>query len=560
EKQLIGSIMNLLTSVIGFERAILFLVDNKREKLRFAQGVGAVDDLVDHLRDYEIPLDRMSNILARVAATGTPRFVKNVEKSNLRKGNIILSFFHPKNFAAAPLITRNKVIGVLAGELPEDKAEMGEPNLNLLMTFSNHIAIAIENARLYRDLEKTYLSSLQGQKMEAIGNLAGGIAHDFNNILQVILGNVNLLLYSIGDDDPRYSRKLKQIESSAQRAGALIRKLLTFSRKGEVQPHPTKLNFEVEEARKLLGSTIPKMIAIELQLDPDLRMIDADPVEVNQILMNLAVNARDAMPDGGKLVIGTRNVTLDEEDCRAYPDLKPGEHVMLWVSDTGHGMGKDVLNHLFEPFYTTKGVGKGTGLGLSTVYGIVKSHQGHITCKSEPGSGTTFKIYFPALDEAAQRVAEERPEELSSMRGTETIMVVDDEEDIRKYCKEVLNRYGYTVLTAKSGEEALEVFGQKGASVDLVVLNLVMEGMGGKRCLEELLRLDPSTKVLILTGYTVSGPLKEVQEMGARGILGKPVRHREMANMIRRILDEEPTPTKIVRGRGRPGLRVLVSK
>ncbi len=558
EQRLIETIMNLLTSVIGFNRAILFLVDDKGKNLRFAQAVGAVEDLLEPLRGYEIPLDRMSNLLARVAATGTPRFVKDVEKSNLRKGNIILNLFQPENFTAAPLIARNKVIGVLAGEMPWDKADTDEPDLSLIMTFSNQIAIAIENARLYRDLQRTYLSSLQAQKMAAVGNLAGGIAHDFNNILQAIIGHVDLLSYDLGEQGPRYHR-LKQIESAAQRATDLIGQLLTFSKKGESKPRALSLNSEIKEVMKLITSTIPKMITIELQLDPDLRMIDADPVQVNQILMNLAVNGRDAMPDGGKLVIGTKNVTLDEEYCRIRSGLRPGEYVMLWVSDTGHGIEKDVLDHIFEPFYTTKGVGKGTGLGLSTVYGIVKSHQGHIICESEPGRGATFKVYFPALGKAGQRLCEEEGEDSLVMGGTETILLVDDEAGIREYCKELLRGYGYTVLTARSGEEALEVFLRERGRIELVILDLIMAGMGGKQCLDEMLKLDPQVKVLMITGYTVSDRIRETLEAGARGVLNKPFGAQDMAKMIRRILDEEPTPREITSGKSGPGLRVVVS-
>lgn len=558
EQKLIETIMNLLTSVIGFNRAILFLVDDKQKNLRFAQAVGAVDDSLEPLRDYEIPLDRMSNILTRVAATGLPRFVKDVEKSNLRKGNIVLSLFQPKNFSVAPLIARNKVIGVLAGEMPWDKADGGEPDLNLLMTFSNQIAIAIENARLYRDLEKTYLSSLQSQKMEAVGNLAGGIAHDFNNILQAILGHVGLLSLDFGEQGPQYHR-LKQIESSAERASDLIRQLLTFSRKGESQPRPLNLNFEVKEVMKLLSSTIPKMITIELQLEPDLRIIDADPVQVNQVLMNLAVNARDAMHDGGNLVIGTKNVTLDEKDCHTHCGLRPGEHVMLWVTDTGHGIEKDVIDHIFEPFYTTKSVGKGTGLGLSTVYGIVKSHHGHVLCESEPGRGSTFKVYLPVSGKEWQRLGEEKGEDSMVMRGTETILLVDDEAGIREYCKELLGGYGYTVLTERSGEGALEVFLREKGRIDLVILNVIMAGMGGKRCLDEMLKLDPQVKVLMMTGYALSDRIREALEAGARGVLNKPFRAQDMAKMIRRILDEEPTPHDVTSGKSRPGLRVVVS-
>jgi signal transduction histidine kinase/ActR/RegA family two-component response regulator len=558
EQGLIQTIMNLVKSVIGFDRAVLFLVDDKQEKLRFAQAVGAMDSSLEVVRDYEVDIDRMTNIIARVAATGRPKFVKDVEKSDLRKGNILLSLFQPSNFAAAPLIARNKVIGVLAGEVPSDIDDVSEPDLNLLMTFSNQIAVAIENARLYRDLERTYRSSLQAQKMEAVGNLAGGIAHDFNNILQAILGNASLALYDLEKESPLY-HKVKQIESSAERASGLIRQLLTFSRKGESQPRPIDLNFEVKEVRKLLSSTIPKMIQIETDLEPELKMIDADPVQVNQILMNLAVNARDAMPDGGKLVVGTKNIYLDEQFCRTHSGATSGSHVMLWVSDTGHGIEKAVLNRIFEPFFTTKASGQGTGLGLATVYGIVKGHKGYITCESERGSGTTFTVYFRALAKTAQEHSVEHLEDHTVLTGTETILLVDDEAGTRDYVKEMLDGYGYAVLSATSGEEALEVFAREKGRIEVVILDVIMAGMGGKRCLDELLKLDPLVKVLMTTGYPESELIGEALESGAKEVLKKPFHAYEMVKSIRRIIDDQTIPTETTSSEDGPGLRVVSS-
>jgi signal transduction histidine kinase/CheY-like chemotaxis protein len=558
EQSLIQNIMNLVTSVIGFERAILFLVDDKGEKLHFAQAVGPLDESLELVADYAIPCDRMSNIIARVAATGSPKFVKDVDGSDLRKGNIILRLFQPSNFAAAPLIARNKVIGVLAGEMPHEHPA-SEPDLNLLMAFSNQIAIAIENARLYKDLEKTYLASLQSQKMEAVGNLAGGIAHDFNNILQAIVGHVGLLLYDTDEQDSHHN-KLKQIESSAHRASDLVRQLLTFSRKDESQLLPLNLNSEIKEVKELLSSTIPKMITVELQLSPDLEMMNADPVQMNQVLVNLAINARDAMLDTGKLVIGTKNVTLDEDFCHTHSGLRPGEHVMLWVSDTGHGMEDDVSDHIFEPFYTTKGMGKGTGLGLSTVYGIVKSHQGHIICESEIGKGTTFKLYFPTLGKPRQQLPERHEEHYSPGRGSETILVVDDEPSVKKYCGELLRGFGYEVLTAGNGEEALKVFVRERKRIDLVILDLIMAGMGGRQCLEEMLKIDPEVKIVVMTGYAVDDDATQALERGAKGILNKPFRAAEIGQMIRRVLDEEPISTQAISHKRGSGLRVVSSK
>jgi CheY-like chemotaxis protein len=301
------------------------------------------------------------------------------------------------------------------------------------------------------------------------------------------------------------------------------------------------------------------MIDIELHLDPELRMVDADPVQVNQILMNLAVNARDAMPDGGKLVIGTQNIVLDKEFCQADAVLRPGGHVMLWVADSGHGIEDGVRDHIFEPFFTTKGPGQGTGLGLSTVYGVVKSHKGYIKCESERGVGTTFKVYLRALVKTGQALPEERGEDYLLTRGTETVLLVDDEEGTREYGKELLQGYGYTVLTSSSGEEAIEIYDKAKKQIDIVILDLIMAGMGGKRCLEEIVKLDPQAKVLITTGYTDSDLITEALESGAIEVLSKPFRAQAMAKTIRHILDKETVSSHNTSRKNRLGLKVVGS-
>jgi CheY-like chemotaxis protein len=278
---------------------------------------------------------------------------------------------------------------------------------------------------------------------------------------------------------------------------------------------------------------------------------------MNQILMNLAVNARDAMPDGGKLVIGTKNVVLDEQFCRTHSGLKPGGHVMLWVSDTGHGIEKSVRDHIFEPFFTTKGPGHGTGLGLSTVYGIVNNHHGHIKCESERGVGTTFKVYLRALMRTEQALSEEKGEEHIATRGTETILLVDDEEGTREYAKELLQGYGYTVLVAGSGEEALEILSKAKSTIHLVILDLIMAGMGGKRCLQEIMKVKPQTRVLIATGYANSELVQEALDAGAGEVLSKPFRAHEMAKTIRKILDMKTISNQITARKSRLGLRVV---
>ncbi len=236
--------------------------------------------------------------------------------------------------------------------------------------------------------------------------------------------------------------------------------------------------------------------------------------------MNLAVNARDAMPDGGKLTFETAHVSLDEEHCRLHVGAKPGDYVMLSVSDTGHGMDHETLNHIFEPFYTTKETGKGTGLGLAMVYGMVKQHGGYIICYSEPGMGTTFRIYLPVIPTAAKsETPTERP---ALLRGTETVLLVDDEDMVRELGRRILERFGYTVLIAANGKDAVNLYRKKGSEISLVILDLIMPEMGGKQCLEELLKIDSRVRVLIASGYSGAGETKKAIESGARGFVGKP--------------------------------------
>ncbi len=378
---------------------------------------------------------------------------------------------------------------------------------------------------------------LQAQKMEAVGTLAGGIAHDFNNLLQVIQGYTEVLLHEANHEQSGYE-PLKKIHGSAKRGAELTSQLLTFSRKVQSERRPLDLNQEVEQIKNLLERTIPKMIEIELHLDKTPAIVSADPVQVEQALMNLAVNATDAMSDGGKIIIETERATLDEEFCRTHLGARPGEYVLLTISDTGHGMNKEILEHVFEPFYTTKEVGKGTGLGLAMVYGIVKTHEGYILCYSELDSGTTFKVYLPALVQSGRwREAGEGDDQLK--KGDETILLVDDEKYIRELGVELLTDVGYEVFTAADGEGALELYRKEQQRIDLVILDLVIPGMGGKKCYEEILKINPQAKILIVSGYSVNGPGKEAMEAGAKGFVGKPFDVSHMLKVVRDILDED---------------------
>lgn len=374
----------------------------------------------------------------------------------------------------------------------------------------------------------------EAQKMEAIGTLAGGISHDFNNLLQVISGYSELLLMNTDREAPGHE-DLTAIHQAAVRGNELVKQILAFSRKLETELCILNLNDQVLHVERMLYRTIPKMISIELRLDRDLWNIDGDPGQMEQVLMNLAVNAKDAMPDGGKLLFETHNVVLDREYARTHLDVKPGEYVLVGVSDTGTGMERAVSERIYEPFFSTKGAGEGTGLGLAMVYGIVKNHDGHVQCYSEPGHGTTFKIYLPATERKEQddrEISEELP-----VGGTETILIVDDEPMIGQLAERILEKAGYSVITASNGIEALEIYERERSNISLVILDLIMPEMGGQQCLEELLKINPEIKALIASGFAVKGGQKAFIKAEAKGMVSKPFNMRELLRSVRHVLD-----------------------
>lgn len=376
---------------------------------------------------------------------------------------------------------------------------------------------------------------LQAQKMEAVGTLAGGIAHDFNNLLQVTLGYAELLLSDKTEEDSEYT-DLQKIFHAARSGADLVRSLLTFSRQVEPNPLPMSLNNQIRNVQKLLGRMIPKMIDIRVELAEDLERINADPAQIEQILMNLAVNARDAMPDGGTLTISTQNVSIDEDYCEVHADTTPGRYVLLTVADTGRGMDQATLEHIFEPFFTTKELGRGTGLGLAMVYGIIKQHGGHVTCHSEPDNGTVFHVYLPVISEDMEPVA--GPVDEAPLLGTETVLLVDDEKLVRDLAERFLKKGGYTVISASNGAEALALYRQLKEGIGLIVLDLIMPSMGGKDCLKAILQMDPEAQVIIASGHAADSSTSECMRLGAKGFVPKPFKFVELLAQVRRTLDD----------------------
>jgi PAS domain S-box-containing protein len=412
---------------------------------------------------------------------------------------------------------------------PYDEADLRQ--LRLLM--SGMWAVS-QRKLAEQERQKLEMQLRQAQKMEAIGTLAGGIAHDFNNLLQAMQGYTELLLL---DKTPRHPdfRALEQIGRAIRRGSELTRQVLTFSRKVEARLQPIDLNRLIESLGAMLSHSIPRMIAIVLDLAPGIWSIHADKAQMEQVIMNLVVNAKDAMPDGGQLRIATRNRCADPERDPSDFDLLSGRCVELTVADTGVGMDPETLKNIYDPFFTTKETGKGTGLGLAMVYGIVKAHGGRIACRSAPGEGTGFTICLPAGEQTAS-AAEAKPA-MPPRGGSETILLVDDEEFIRDLGGRILSGFGYRVLTAETGERALELYRGGDAQIDLVILDVIMPGMGGLRCLEELLKLNPGLPVIVASGYSADGRVSQEAPHGSRGALRKPYQMVEMLRLIRAVMD-----------------------
>jgi PAS domain S-box-containing protein len=389
---------------------------------------------------------------------------------------------------------------------------------------------SVEDVTEQKQLEEQLV---QSQKMEAIGTLAGGIAHDFNNLLTAIIGYSQLAAGRLMEGEPLY-KEIEEIRKAGTRAAELTGQLLAFSRKQVLQPKLINLNWIVTNISNMIRRVIGEDIELVSSLDSELRQIKADPGRMEQVLMNLAVNARDAMPSGGKLTIETANTLLDEAYARLHFDMTPGPHVMLAVSDTGCGMDADTQSHMFDPFFTTKDLGKGTGLGLSTVYGIVKQSGGDISVHSEPGRGTSFKVYLPCAEQGVEQTFQEGKRVRST--GTETVLLVEDHQQVRTLAATVLRERGYEVLEASSGGEALQIAQQYAGRIHLLLTDVVMPHMSGKDLAEHISRIRLDTKILFASGYTGDAVLyHEVMEAHA-AFIQKPFTPNALANKVRQVL------------------------
>ena len=386
-----------------------------------------------------------------------------------------------------------------------------------------------ERTRQVEELQKQYQ---QAQRLESIGTLAGGIAHNFNNLLMGIQGNASLMLAEIHSGHPHFE-KLKTIQKLVRNGSRLTRQLLGYAREGRYEIKAVSLNHLVRDTSDTF-STTRKEISIHRELDDELYAIEADQGQIEQVLLNLYVNAAEAMPQGGKLFLKTMNVTHEDMKDKCYKP-KPGNYILFSLRDTGVGMDRGTMDRIFEPFFTSRGLGKGTGLGLASVYGTVKAHGGYIDVYSEKGQGATFKIYLPAI---GMKPGKEKSEITDIMKGREMVLLVDDEDVVADVGDEMLKKLGYEVLVARSGKEAIKTYESKWNKIDLVILDMIMPDMNGGKVYDRIKEINPHIKILLSSGYSIDGQAADIMERGCDGFIQKPFSMEVLSERIRKLLEK----------------------
>ncbi|MHB8790856.1 MAG: GAF domain-containing hybrid sensor histidine kinase/response regulator [Desulfobulbaceae bacterium] len=531
-----SELIRIMHRRLDYDRVLVMLATSDRSQLLFQAGSGYNDDQVDILEKISFQLDRPESkgIFAVAFREQKPQLINDIAeiKNNLTPHSD--EFAHQmgvKSLICCPIIYEKESLGILAVDNIKNKRPLQQREVNLLMGIALQIGSRIHNIKLESHIR-------QIQKMEAVGNLAGGVAHDFNNILTTILGYSQILSLKLPADGPLW-KMADSIHQAGIKASSLTQQLLAFSRKQVMEMKVTNLNIIVEDMTKMLSRLIGEDIILKTFLSADIRNIMADASQIGQVLMNLVVNARDAMPGGGRLTIETGDIYIDEGYAAKRGYFKAGHYSMLSVTDTGKGMSPELREKIFEPFFTTKGPSKGTGLGLSTVYGIVKQHNGYIHVYSEPDHGSCFKIYLPIV---SGEVAERDPRgSINMASGSETILIVDDDESIRAMILDTLQPLGYNILTAASGTEALELSRATPQTIDLILSDVIMPGMNGRQLADAIGKEQPGIKTILMSGYTDNVIAQHGVLQQGYHLVSKPLLPISLANKIREVLDQPPT-------------------
>jgi len=532
-KGLFSEIIKVLHKRLDYDRILVMLANQGKTRLNYQAGFGYTKEERHVLQNLSFHLDNPESkgIFYLSFRDKKPILLNDINdiKDDLSERSYTFAKkMGVKSIICCPIIHEDEVLGILAVDNKKSKQPLLQRDLNLLMGIALQLGSRLHNIKL-----ESYLR--QAQKMEAVGNLAGGVAHDFNNILTTILGYSQILTMQINSDDPKW-KMIDAIHHGGLKAASLTQQLLAFSRKQVMEMQVTNLNVIVEDMNKMLGRLIGEDIVMKSHLAPSIGNISADPSQIGQVLMNLVVNARDAIPRGGEITIETGDLYVDKKYAQSHKGLKPGHYSILCVTDTGHGMNQETREKIFEPFFTTKGPGKGTGLGLSTVYGIVKQHNAYIYVYSEPNQGTTFKVYFPTVNMDIEAKAVNTDDSIGK-GGNETILVVDDDDSIRTLILDTLLPLGYKVISAASGEEALEKCSNSKYKIDLVLTDVIMPGMNGKQLVDIMRDQCPHVKAMLMSGYTDTVIAQHGLDRSRYNFINKPLLPIALANRVREALD-----------------------
>jgi PAS domain S-box-containing protein len=544
---LFSRISQAIVDFSDYKRVLISLFKDEHPYREIIGHGGLEEELVDRLRHIEMPAHWYDGIFQSGIKLGQlTYYIPHTMKDLLKPDATVFGdgpepassdAWHPEdNLFVRMNNEKGEFIGVISVDQSKSGLRPTDEIVRPLEIFASLISQIIALRTEQKRRKALELQLMQTQKLDALGTLASGIAHDFNNILAAIMGYSELAQESLEKTHPA-RKDLAEITKAAGKAKHLILQILTFGRRSESELRPLSINQAACDARNMLERTLPKMIQLEFDLQKDLHAVKADPHQIEQVLLNLVTNAADASGESGKITITTRNVSHDSQRCEVCRETYSGDYVMLSVKDNGTGMSPDLKARIFDPFFTTKDVGKGTGLGLSTVFGIVTTHNGHINCHSEEGSGSEFVIYLPATEKVEEKAPKSSGTQKRPSADNETILMVDDESVVRDIAGKILARSGYKTLAAESGEKALEIYQKRQNDIDLVLLDLGMPGMGGKACLKQLIDLNPKVKVLIASGYIQYEGDEKLKELGAIGMVAKPYRLDELLVRVREVLD-----------------------